>query len=537
MQRVHLPLQFHSLTDAFAEMSTIDDHRINLATEACNDNHTILGDRVMRYREMVELAPEATLVFLDGKLALLNQAGCRLIGSPNSEALIGKSLLDFIHPDFHGVWLNSLSIEPGHAGIDTSFVEQVWLRLDGTPFDAELTTGRLTYEDAPALQITIRDISSRKFSEKLQLGENRILNMIATGAPLQDILTSLAKFAETASGNGKCSVMSFNSEESTLSTSVAPSAPNELVAAMDRVQIGPQNGSCSAAAFRAEPVVANDIRTDPVWANHRDQALRHGLNASASWPVFGKNKKILGTFALYFHESSALSTQTTRLLDICANLAGIAIDSRISEDRIRYLAHYDGLTSLPNRFLFSEYLELALRNAQRNQRKFAVFFIDLDKFKEVNDTLGHDAGDEVLRETARRLRNSLRHTDKIARMGGDEFYVLIEELANSSYAIDVAAKLLNETAKPMLIQGQLVEVNMSIGIAIYPDHGLEAQALLANADSAMYSAKEAGKNGYRLFTVPKQVAADSIGICENAFVPENQARLTFATENDVGMLR
>ncbi len=473
----------------------------------------------MRYREMVELAPEATLVFLDGKLALLNQAGCRLFGSTDSESLIGKSLLEFIHPDFHSAWLNCLPNEPENSQVDSPFFEQIWLRLDGTAFHAELTTGRLTYEDAPALQITVRDISSRKFSEKLQLGENRILNMIATGAPLQDILMSLAKFAEAASGTGKCSVMLLNVEESTLSPRISISLPSEFVADLGQLPIGPHNGSCGVAAFHAEPVVANDVSTDPTWANYRAQALRHGVQASASWPVFGKHNKVLGTFALYFRESDALNARTKRLLEICANLAGIAIDSRTSEDRIRYLAHYDGLTSLPNRFLFSEYLELALRNAQRHQKKFAVFFIDLDKFKEVNDTLGHDAGDEVLRETARRLRNSLRHTDKIARMGGDEFYVLIEELANSSYAVDVAIKLLNEISKPMLIRCQSVEVNMSIGIAIYPDHGIEVQTLLANADSAMYIAKESGKNGYQLFEAAKPQNQADVGTRESMLMP------------------
>ncbi len=491
----------------------------------------------MRYREMVELAPEATLVFLDGKLALLNQAGCRLLGSPDSESVIGKSLLEFVHPDFHAVWLDSLPNEPENCHVDTPFFEQMWVRLDGTSFHAELSTGRLTYEDAPALQITVRDISSRKFSEKLQLGENRILNMIATGAPLQDILMSLAKFADAMASSGRCSVMILNAEESTLSPRIALSLPGEFVADLDQLPVGPQNGSCGAAAFHAEPVVVDDVSTHTTWTNYRAQALRHGFQASASWPVIGKSKKVLGTIALYFRERDALNANTKRLLDICANLAGIAIDSRTSEDRIRYLAHYDGLTSLPNRFLFNEYLELALRNAQRNQKKFAVFFIDLDKFKEVNDTLGHDAGDEVLRETARRLRNSLRHTDKIARMGGDEFYVLIEELANSSYAVDVAVKLLNEIARPMLIQGQSVEVNMSIGIAIYPDHGVEAQTLLANADSAMYIAKESGNNGYQLFKAAKLQDPVDMGTRDTLLMPKSQVCMTLATERDHGMLR
>jgi predicted signal transduction protein with EAL and GGDEF domain len=183
-------------------------------------------------------------------------------------------------------------------------------------------------------------------------------------------------------------------------------------------------------APRSEPCVVKNLAADPLWRNLRDNPQAQDLKAYASWPLFGKHQNVLGTFTFYFRESTAPSEADCQLADICANLAGIAIESRMSEERIRYLAHYDGLTSLPNRFLFKEYLGLALRNAQRYASKFAVFFLDLDKFKEVNDTLGHAAGDQVLQEIATRLRSCLRHTDKIARMGGDEFYVLIEDLSD-----------------------------------------------------------------------------------------------------------
>jgi diguanylate cyclase (GGDEF)-like protein len=188
------------------------------------------------------------------------------------------------------------------------------------------------------------------------------------------------------------------------------------------------------------------------------------------------------------------------LFDICTKLAGIAIESRASEEKIRYLAHYDGLTSLPNRFLFREYLDLALRNAQRHGEKFAVLFLDLDKFKEINDTLGHDAGDKVLREISKRLRSALRHTDKIARMGGDEFYVLIEELSNGHYAADIAQKLLDGASRPIRIGDQECQLSVSIGISIYPGDGNDGPTLLKNADYAMYRAKERGKNTYQFFS-------------------------------------
>jgi diguanylate cyclase (GGDEF)-like protein len=340
--------------------------------------------------------------------------------------------------------------------------------------------------------------TQRKRVEALQLGQNRILGMVATGVPLQEILMQIARFGETHSSRGLCSVSLLNAEDSVLSDAVAPSLP-AYTSQRGVLAVGPCNDSCGTAVHRAEPVLVTEIASDPLWESGRDLAFQHGLKACASWPIFGKSRKILGTFALYFRDTVAPASQDLQLADICTCLAGIAIESRASEERIRYLAHYDGLTSLPNRFLFNEYLDLALRSARRHNQKFAVFFVDLDKFKDINDTLGHEAGDQVLREIAARLRSVLRHTDKIARMGGDEFYVLIEDLTDGRYAADVARKLLDEASRPIRINGQECQLSASVGIAIYPGDGDDAQTLLKNADGAMYRAKELGKNGYQFF--------------------------------------
>jgi diguanylate cyclase (GGDEF)-like protein len=219
--------------------------------------------------------------------------------------------------------------------------------------------------------------------------------------------------------------------------------------------------------------------------------------ACLSRPILGKDGVQLGTFLLHVASSEPRWEQ---LADTSAYLAGLAIQSRLSEERIRYLAHYDGLTGLPNRFLFKEYFDLALKSAKRHGKKFAVCFVDLDKFKEVNDTLGHDAGDEVLRVIARRLRGALRHTDKMARMGGDEFYILIEDLNDGFHAAEVAGKLLEQASRPVQIGEAQCRLGASIGISIYPDDGTDEQTLLRQADCAMYKAKESGKNTYRFFS-------------------------------------
>ena len=462
-------------------------------------SQAILKDSAMRYRQLVELSPEATFVYHDGKVALFNQAGSRLLGVRDPRELLGRSIFDFIHPDHHALFHERARLQP-HEAQPTPFVEQIWMRQDGSVFNVEIGATNLMYNDLPSVQIVVRDITERKRAEALQLGQNRILNMVATGASLQDILTAIARFVESQSGKGLCSILQTAGDGVTLADRIAPSLPADYLAKIGDVCVGPCQASCGTAAYRGEPVVVTDIASDPLWEARRDIALEFGLKACASWPIFGKHKKILGTFALYFRETTAPTDKDLQLFGICTNLAGIAIESRASEEKIRYLAHYDGLTSLPNRFLFKEYLDLALRNARRHGNKFAVLFLDLDKFKEINDTMGHDAGDLVLCEMAKRLRNCLRHTDKIARMGGDEFYVLIEELDDSRYTADVAQKLLEAASRPIEIGGKECHLSVSIGIAIYPDDGGDGQALLKNADNAMYRAKEMGKNAFQTFS-------------------------------------
>ncbi|HYD96089.1 MAG TPA: diguanylate cyclase [Noviherbaspirillum sp.] len=471
-------------------------------------SQAMLKDSAVRYRQLVELSPEATFVYRNGKIALFNQAASRLLGVRDPAGLMGRSMFDFIHPDHHPLYHERARLTPQEAQ-PTPFLEQVWLRADGTAFDAEIGATNLIYNGKPSVQVVVRDITERKRAEALQLGQNQILNMVATGASLPEILHAIALFVEKQSGRGLCSILLCNGDGTALVDRVAPSLPASFREQARDMRIGPCQCSCGTAAFRGEPVIVTDIASDPLWASWRELAIEHGLKACTSWPIIGKNRKVLGTFALYFKESAAPAKTDLQLFGICTNLAGIAIESRVSEERIRYLAHYDGLTSLPNRFLFKEYLDLALRNARRHANKFAVLFLDLDRFKEINDTLGHDAGDLVLREMARRLRDCLRHTDKIARMGGDEFYVLIEELDDGRYAADVAQKLVEAAARPVCIGGREHSLSASIGIAIYPDDGSDGQMLLKNADKAMYRAKDMGKNAFQSFSPLKPRPAPS----------------------------
>lgn len=171
-----------------------------------------------------------------------------------------------------------------------------------------------------------------------------------------------------------------------------------------------------------------------------------------------------------------------------------------AEERLNYLANYDALTDLPNRMLCMDRLDQALTRAPWHQRSVAVLFCDLDRFKIVNDTLGHNVGDHLLKTIAARFRECLRSGDTVARLGGDEFVVLLTDLAKPDDVCKISQKIIDRVSEPLLLEGHEVFVTASIGISIFPDDGRDANTLIKNADIAMYRAKELGKNNYQLFS-------------------------------------
>ncbi len=197
--------------------------------------------------------------------------------------------------------------------------------------------------------------------------------------------------------------------------------------------------------------------------------------------------------------NSALRDESGRVISILSLAQDVS--SRIqAEERLQFMATHDGLTALPNSVLLNDRLDAALARALRARRRVGVMFIDLDHFKDVNDTLGHRIGDLLLKEVARRIRAALRQSDVLARISGDEFVVVIEDLDDQFSPDHVARKLLDELRRPFHIEGHEIQVSGSLGLALYPDDGENAETLLKNADAAMYHAKELGRNAFRMFS-------------------------------------
>ncbi len=214
-----------------------------------------------------------------------------------------------------------------------------------------------------------------------------------------------------------------------------------------------------------------------------DQGFRIELHQAATHDT---------SFSCKVKNRSALKAGELALLHFVETQIAIVIERHQLLNRLQHLALYDSLTELPNRQLFHDRMTSAISRAERNGSKLAVFFIDLDNFKAINDTYGHDVGDMTLRQVARRLQTCIRGSDTAARLAGDEFVVLLESMSGQVDTRAVADKILAELSRPFSFEDLVVEVTPSIGIAYLPDNGFDRDTLLRHADQAMYSAKKDG---------------------------------------------
>jgi len=208
--------------------------------------------------------------------------------------------------------------------------------------------------------------------------------------------------------------------------------------------------------------------------------------------------KIIGSMILQsYTDPNLYSKKDIKLMEFVSQQIATAIERKQAEEKLKFLSLYDYLTKLPNRVLFFDRMRQEIAYAKREQKKFALMFLDLDDFKKVNDKFGHDIGDQLLQGVAKRFSKLLRKTDTICRLGGDEFIILLPRLTQPrENAVDVALKILNSLNEPFLIKDNKICINTSIGIALYPDDGDEEEVLIKSADRAMYLAKEEGPNNY-----------------------------------------
>lgn len=733
MQRVEAAL--HDQQDS---LQAVADKRSRDLSQASRD----LQESEARFRATFDQAAVGIAHFdLDHRRTRVNRRYCEIVGYEEQE-LLGRPPGFLSHPDERGLG-SSQRAQLLSGAINHYSQDKHYLRKDGTDIWVRRTES-LARDSAgtPLYYIrVIEDITARKRAEAWSDLQKMLLEKIAAGVPLRESLTLLARALETHLDGILCSILLLDKDGLHLTHGAAPSLPEAYCRMVEGLAIGPAAGSCGTAVYRKEAVFVDDIASDPLWAEYRAAALPHGLRACWSTPIFGAQREVLGTFALYDRKPSRPSPLHLQLIQIATDIAALAIgkqradealnmmrfgmdhagdsvfwvnregrivyandaacagrgytrkellamtvldlnpdyqaddwdlhfdnvkrhgiltfearhrakDGRMfpveitanyvqidgqdinfatvrditerkqaaqmqaqlaaivqtsndaiiarapddtivswnaaaermfgwradealgmpfrrllsmapegirqqhferiqrgeptpllleqirkrkdgstlhvettmsavrdeqgkvlfvscimrditekikAERHIEQLATIDGLTGLANRSMLLEQMNTAIARAQRTTTQMAVMFVDLDRFKEVNDTLGHDAGDELLRECAKRLSACVREPDFVARLGGDEFVVLLADISDTATVSPIADRMLGLLTAPYQLRGMETKVSASIGICFYPADGQDVTTLMKNADIAMYHAKELGRNNYQYF--------------------------------------
>ncbi|MEQ1440288.1 EAL domain-containing protein [Fontimonas sp. SYSU GA230001] len=439
--------------------------------------HALAGRMTAAYREaqrtqqaiLDSVADGVLTVDAAGRVRSANPAAERAFGA--EESLLRGVEIDRLIPDYPQ--LVDASGSPPVAGHRT---ERVACTAQGERFPVELSISPLQDDsDRRASVVSVRDISERR----------RVEALLAQASALRESILDHAPFAIVAT------------DPAGVITEMNPAAErmlwyrrDELVGhATLRVFVEVSH----ASADREVPAAGSDTAQTPVDALlHR---ARRGFVDEREATYIRKD----GSRVLVNQVVTALRADDGALSGYLA-IAYDITERKRAEDYIRHLAHHDALTELPNRVLFKDRLDVAIAQARRSGRSVGVIMVDLDHFKRINDSLGHHVGDDLLVQMTARLRSCVREADTVARMGGDEFVIVLPDLGGAEDAIRVARTVVDVIAKPVRVGNHELHVTPSVGVCIYPQDGKDSMTLLKNADTAMYHAKEHGRNGFSVFS-------------------------------------
>lgn len=317
-----------------------------------------------------------------------------------------------------------------------------------------------------------------------------VLEMVASNKPAQEVLVNLCSMAESLLPNSLSSIMLLQ-EHGGLEVLCAPNIPPEGKRRLNDLQPGPSGGSCANAVYHNEPVFVTDAQTDDRCIDTQELFKHYELHACWSTPIRDDKGHPIGSFALSSFETRSPSNFFKQLLAISAHIIGIILQRSKQQEQLKFMAFNDPLTGLFNRASLFAQLETAITEAHQKSDGFALLFLDLDRFKNINDAFGHTVGDGILTLIAQRLQSQIKDLALLYRVGGDEFVLLVDHLQVAS---DVASQVINALNHPLEYGSQRFLIDGSIGIARYPNDGVSAEALLKNADTAMYHAKKNGLN-------------------------------------------
>ncbi|MGF9759922.1 EAL domain-containing protein [Microvirga sp. 0TCS3.31] len=576
------------------------------------------------YRYVIDLSRQVPWVSdSEGNILYAGYGWMEIIGLP-LENLMGSGWIQVVHPDD----LTDLQQARRNSMASGSYECEYRLRIaDGSYRWVRSSAGaRRDASGAWSLWYgTTQDIHDRKLAELTHLGHTRVLEMVAAGRPLGDVLTGLCHLAEDQIAGARCSILLFDPAVQVLRHGAAPNLPPAYNAIIDPLPIGPSVGSCGTAAYRRSSAIVSDIASDPLWAPWCNLALQHNLRACWSKPILSQTGEVLGTFGFYYGEPRSPTRSEMAGIDAVSHLAALAIererseaalreseehyrysvelnpqipwtadaegnvlststrwnqlmgvpqedtlgsgwarvlhpddrslmkqkwveavhthgpldvecrgsladgsyrwfrsraiprfaedgtvvrwygtvedihDRKLAEEQLHRAAYHDDLTGLANRRFFRERLKQVLDQVRDESDAIGLLVMDLDHLKQINDRFGHDAGDDLLKEFAQRLRQAVKATDVVARLGGDEFAVILPDITGEEDVAEAARTILCRMQEPLRRKGKALDCRTSIGGAITVGLDTSPEELQKQADLALYHSKSSGRGAFKMF--------------------------------------
>jgi diguanylate cyclase (GGDEF)-like protein len=357
-------------------------------------------------------------------------------------------------------------------------------------------------------------------AESLDLDSKRILEQIARDEPVDVIVDHIAEAAALHCEDSVCAILLGESHGSRVCA--VPPMPGSWMDMLGKIEV-------SSVLFTPEFRAPSQLSDDPAWAHFVDAQPNARFRTVSSAPIV-VDGATAGAIAAFFRKEKRRCNAPGEQLGLWCNIAALALERRKLHDQLSHRAQHDGLTGLPNRALLYENLAAEITRASRDGDSFAVLYIDLDGFKQINDTYGHGAGDAVLRETANRLTDSVRRGEMVARIGGDEFVVLLPLLGRREDARQIAERIATELGKPIFSNDHRLTVSASIGIGIWPTDGDQPDPLLRFADAQMY-----GEKRRRWYDSPvRRLPGLHPGRTENHLLEAADAQLEPASKESTG---
>jgi diguanylate cyclase (GGDEF)-like protein len=397
---------------------------------------------------------------------------------------------------------NVLLQEPGTRTCEASFSTP-----DGVVHDVLYYKATYSAADGSVGGVigTIVDITERKQVEKRQAMEHAVTRILAETQNLGEAIPRVIETMCAHLGWHYGSRWHWDTRAGVLrrreSWGMDSPEVREFEEEVSKLAITPTRtgkGLVSRAFTGRKAVWFSDIAKGPTF-RRQTIANKAGFRAAFAFPLMRGNE-VLGVMEFFHRDARDPESLLVNVAESIGREIAQYVVRMEAEEAVKFMAMHDALTQLPNRTMFIERLASAIAQAQRHSRALAVLFIDLDRFKLINDTLGHESGDIVLAEVARRLTDNLRAGDTVARLAGDEFVVLLEEVADPVYVGGISQKLIAALAAPFMISGRDYRITASIGVSFHPADGDNPETLLKNADSAMYRAKELGRNAYQFYS-------------------------------------